>query len=177
MDIRQSVIPVSVFDVSEGTVACHINGLEQDCGISSGLAMEIQQSCHEPSIYLINMDISLPLMCQHEQGLRLTLIRHRSDTKVSDRCLINIDPKVCALWDTIFIYIFMLCCFEDIQIIFWVYWLIIQRSCRGVYWFHSVRPSVHPSRIPCPLCSTYSSGLIHFIFIHLIKQLQKVCRV
>ena len=41
----------------------------------------------------------------------------------------------------------------------------------------SVRPSVpRPSRIPCPLCSFYSSGWIHFIFIHLIKQLQ-VCRV
>ena len=42
----------------------------------------------------------------------------------------------------------------------------------------SVRPSVpRPSRIPCPLCSFYSSGWIRFIFIHLIKQLQKVCRV
>ena len=39
----------------------------------------------------------------------------------------------------------------------------------------SVRPSVHPSRIPCPLCSTYSSCWIHFIFMYLIKQLQKVC--
>ena len=62
-----------------------------------------------------------------------------------------------------------------------------QRSCCGgwgVYWFHSVRPSVRPrpsvpcpSHIPCPLCSFFSSGWIHFIFIHLIKQLQKVCRV
>ena len=41
----------------------------------------------------------------------------------------------------------------------------------------SVRPSVRPSRIPCPLCSSYSSGWIYFIFIHLIKQLQKVCLV
>ena len=48
----------------------------------------------------------------------------------------------------------------------------------GVYWFHSVRPSIpHPSRVPCPLCSFYSSGWIHFIFMHLIKQLQKVCRM
>ena len=51
----------------------------------------------------------------------------------------------------------------------------------GVYWFHCVRPSVHPSiclsRIPCLLCSAYSSGWIHFIFIHLIKQLQKVCHM
>ena len=39
----------------------------------------------------------------------------------------------------------------------------------------SVRLSVRPSRIPCPLCSAYSSGWIHFIFIHHIKQLQKVC--
>ena len=41
----------------------------------------------------------------------------------------------------------------------------------------SVRLSVRPSRILCPLCSSYSSGWIHFILIHLIKQLQKVCRV
>ena len=41
----------------------------------------------------------------------------------------------------------------------------------------SVRPSVRPSRIPCSLHSAYSSGWIHFIFIHLIKQLQEVCRV
>ena len=58
---------------------------------------------------------------------------------------------------------------------------LAQRSCWGVYWFHyvcpSVSPSVRPSRIPCPLCSTYNSGWIHFIFLHLIKQLQKVCRV
>ena len=54
-----------------------------------------------------------------------------------------------------------------------------QRSCWGVYWFHSlrrsVRLSIRPSRIPCPLWSTYSFGCIHFISIHLIKQLQKVC--
>ena len=43
----------------------------------------------------------------------------------------------------------------------------------------SVRPASvsRPSRIPCPLCSFYSSGWIHFIFMHLIKQLQKVCRM
>ena len=39
----------------------------------------------------------------------------------------------------------------------------------------SVRLSVCSSRIPCPLCRAYSSGWIHFILIHLIKQLQKVC--
>ena len=41
----------------------------------------------------------------------------------------------------------------------------------------SVRPSIRPSRIPCLLCSAYSSGWIHFIFVHLIKQLQSVCCV
>ena len=55
------------------------------------------------------------------------------------------------------------------------YYTPAQWSCWGVYWFHSVRRSVHPSRIPCPLCSACSSGWIHFIFIYLIKQLQKVC--
>ena len=33
-----------------------------------------------------------------------------------------------------------------------------QRSCWGVYWFHSVRLSVRLSRLPCPLCNIYSSG-------------------
>ena len=30
---------------------------------------------------------------------------------------------------------------------------------------------VRPSRILCQLCSAYTSGWIHFIFLHLIKQL------
>ena len=47
-----------------------------------------------------------------------------------------------------------------------------QRSCWGYIGF---TPSVRPSRISCPLCSAYN--WIHFIFIHLIKQLQKVCGV
>ena len=41
----------------------------------------------------------------------------------------------------------------------------------------SVCLSVPPSRIPCPLRIAYSSGWIHLIFIHLIKQLKKMCRV
>ena len=47
-----------------------------------------------------------------------------------------------------------------------VYYTPAQRSCWGVYWFHSirlsVRPSICPSRILGPPCSTYSSGWIHF---------------
>ena len=41
----------------------------------------------------------------------------------------------------------------------------------------SVCPSVRLSHITCPLCRAYSSGWIHYIFIQLIKQLQKVCRL
>ena len=41
----------------------------------------------------------------------------------------------------------------------------------------SDRPSIRPFRIPCLLCSAYSSSWIHFIFTHLIKQHQKMCRV
>ena len=45
----------------------------------------------------------------------------------------------------------------------------------------SVRSSVHlticPSHILYPICSAYSSGWIHFIFTHLIKQLQELCCV
>ena len=51
-----------------------------------------------------------------------------------------------------------------------------QRNCWGGI-LVSLHPSVCSSRIPCPLCSAHSSGWIHFIFVHLIKQLQKVCRV
>ena len=51
----------------------------------------------------------------------------------------------------------------------------------GVYWYHLVRPSLRPSlRLwteSCPLCIFYNIHRIHFIFTHLIKQLQKVCRV
>ena len=54
-----------------------------------------------------------------------------------------------------------------------------QWSCWGLYWFHSVRPSVRlsipPSHIQCLLCSANSSNWIHYTFIHLMKQLQKVC--
>ena len=39
----------------------------------------------------------------------------------------------------------------------------------------SIRLSVRPPRIPCPLCSAYSFGWINFILTHLIKQLQKMC--
>ena len=41
----------------------------------------------------------------------------------------------------------------------------------------SLCPCVRPSRILCPLCSTYSPAWIQFIFIHFIKQLQNVCCV
>ena len=42
----------------------------------------------------------------------------------------------------------------------------------------SVRPPIpRPSRITCLLCRAYTSGWIHFIFIHLTKQLQKVGRM
>ena len=59
------------------------------------------------------------------------------------------------------IVLFMYCCSE----------LTIpsaQQSCWGVYWFHSIHPSVRPSRIPCLLCSTYSFGWIHFIFLYIL---------
>ena len=54
---------------------------------------------------------------------------------------------------------------------------------RGVYWFHLVRLSNGPSvrlRLwteSCPLCIFKKTPQIHFIFAHLIKQLQKVCHM
>ena len=43
--------------------------------------------------------------------------------------------------------------------------------------YPSVRPSVRLWTESCPLCIFTNAHWIHFIFAHLIKQLQKVCRV
>ena len=55
-----------------------------------------------------------------------------------------------------------------------------QQSCWGVYWFHSVRPSVWPSvrlsRLPCPLCNIYSSGWILSILAANDHYHERVCR-
>ena len=55
-----------------------------------------------------------------------------------------------------------------------------QRSCWGVYWFHSVRlsvcPSVRLSRLPCPLCNIYSSGWILSILTTNDHYHERVCR-
>ena len=55
-----------------------------------------------------------------------------------------------------------------------------QRSCWGVYWFHSVRLSVRPSvrlsRLACPLCNIYSSGWILSILATNDHYHERVCR-
>ena len=55
-----------------------------------------------------------------------------------------------------------------------------QRSCWGVYWFHSVRLSVRlsvrPSRLPCPLCNIYNSGWILSILATNDHYHERVCR-
>ena len=59
-----------------------------------------------------------------------------------------------------------------------------QRRCWGVYWFHSVRPSVRPavcpsvrlSRLPCPLCNIYSCGWILSILATNDRYHKRVCR-
>ena len=54
-----------------------------------------------------------------------------------------------------------------------------QRSCWGVYWFHSIRPSVRLSvrlsRLPCPLCNIYSSGWIISILATNDHYHERVC--
>ena len=45
-----------------------------------------------------------------------------------------------------------------------------------VYWFHSVRPSVCPSRLPCPLWNIYSSGWILSILATDDHYHERVCR-
>ena len=46
----------------------------------------------------------------------------------------------------------------------------------GVYWFHSVRPSVCPSCLPCPLCNICSSGWILSILATNDHYRERVCR-
>ena len=53
----------------------------------------------------------------------------------------------------------------------------LQRSWKGVYWFLLVRLSVRLWTESCLLCIFNNTRRIHFIFAHLIKQLQKVCHV
>ena len=66
-------------------------------------------------------------------------------------------------------------------LLFLYYTLRFNEVERGVYWYHLVRLSVRPSvRLwteSCPLHIFKNTHRIHFIFAHLIKQLQKVCRV
>ena len=58
-----------------------------------------------------------------------------------------------------------------------------QQSCWGVYWFHSVRlsvstsvrPSVRPSCLLCPLCNIYSSGWILSILATNDHYHERVC--
>ena len=51
-----------------------------------------------------------------------------------------------------------------------------QRSCWGVYWFQSVRPSVRLSRLLCPLCNIYSSGWILSILATNDHYYERMCR-
>ena len=60
----------------------------------------------------------------------------------------------------------------------------LQRSWKGVYWYHLVCLSVCLICLSvrlwtesCPLCIFKNTHRIPFIFAHLIKQLRKVCRV
>ena len=85
---------------------------------------------------------------------------------------INMDQNVFCAWRCMVI-------LPEFSISFATDWLVIPshnkvvRGYIGLTLFvrQSLRPSVRPSRIPCQLCNTYSSGWIHFIFIHLIRQL------
>ena len=53
---------------------------------------------------------------------------------------------------------------------------MLQQSWKGVI-LVSPCPSVHLWTESCPLCIFNNTHRIHFIFAHLIKELQKVCRV
>ena len=80
---------------------------------------------------------------------------------------------------------------EYLPVAYWIHpfvtlvtstWIIIPPASRKLkgsraYWFHLVRPSVRLWTQSCLLCIFNNTRRIHFIFAHLIKQLQKVRRI
>ena len=58
----------------------------------------IHQSSHQ---WYISWLCAYLLLTLRAKTLRLTLFRHRSHSKVSDQCLINVDPQVFTIWEAI----------------------------------------------------------------------------
>ena len=86
--------------------------------------------------------------------------RRPGDKPLSEPMMVNLPTHICVTRPQCFI---IPPCFNE------------------VCWFHVVRPSVRPSSClwtkSCTLCIFYNTSRIYFIYAHLIKQLQKVCRM
>ena len=98
-----------------------------------------------------------------------------------DNCCGNEENK-CIFFKLSFHYFVML---TKSEICLYIFIPPEQRSCWGVYWFHSlrpsvcpsVRPSVRPSRLPCPLlASTVLDGLFYSILATNDHYHERVCR-
>ena len=113
----------------------------------------------------------LQLLCQFDIGDRNFLLNVNLCS-----CLDTL-PKFCLVSSQMRIY-------YEIAMLYLVIIPPEQRSCWGVYWFHSVRlsvrlsvcPSVRLSRLPCPLCNIYSSGWILSILATNDHYHERVCR-
>ena len=82
-------------------------------------------------------------------------------------CLVSQQLSCVDFYKNVLLFCFYTPCFNKVE--------------RGEYWFHVVHLSVRPSVLlwteSCPLCNLHNTGRIHFIFTHLGKQLQEMCRV
>ena len=76
----KSLTSMSVGDI----VSCH------------ALADMPKYHCSKHNLHWSNLWVTSSTQIANTLGS--TLIRHRSDTEVSDRCLIDVDPRVLAIW-------------------------------------------------------------------------------
>ena len=128
-------------------------------------------SCHPIIIKLswvitiANSDVSAKGKCQKSRSQKSKQILSQFGHYQTNKCL---NLQIVTKWFTKSEVALMRCPIVIIP--------LAQRSCWGVYWFHSVRPSVRPSHMPCPLCISYSYGWILFILGTNDHYHERVCR-
>ena len=155
-----------------------IDRLVQDCSNSSALAVEVLQSCTKPLIWLKSLQyLKKPKMLDRtiltELGVNtlgdaLTIMRLG---KEAPRASLPNSSFVKAPWIMRLIH-----WITDLKSIKKSNYIPCSTQLKGYTGFTlSVCPSVRLWTESCLLCIFHNTSWIHFIFTHLIKQLQKVC--
>ena len=121
---------------------------------------------------------------QSYQTITLACLRWKRFTPYWNGNVIFVKFSVMATPEVVKMRIWRSCCLKISAVLFRPrYWQgngPFKEVVGGVYWFHSVRPSVRlsvcPSRMPCPLCIIYSYGWILFILGTNDHYHERVCR-